>query len=119
MPWASRPSDQRRFPRFKSDVSAIATVLGDREIMSFRARCDNISEGGLSAHGLSPLALGDRVTLELQLPVSTHPIRVETMVVRRGVDRCGLEFLSLSDYHRNLVKRYCHIQPKEKPRRWL
>jgi hypothetical protein len=41
------------------------------------------------------------------------------MVMRHGTDRCGLEFTLLSNYQRNLIKRYCHQQPKEKPRRWI
>jgi c-di-GMP-binding flagellar brake protein YcgR len=119
MPWVPRPSERRRFARFKADVPAIASIFGDREIVSIRTRCRSISEGGVDAPGLQSLALGELVTLELNLPVSTQPIRVDTMVMRRGTDRCGLEFTLLSNYQRNLIKRYCHLQPKEKPRRWI
>lgn len=117
MPWVPRPSERRRSPRFKADVPAIASIVGDIEIVSVRTRCSSISEGGVDAPGLQSLALGERVALELNLPGSTQPIRVDAMVVRRSTDRCGLEFLSLSNYQRNLIKRYCRLQPKEKPRR--
>jgi len=119
VPWFPHPSDRRHFPRFKADVSAIASLVGTSETFSLRSRCDSISEGGVGARGLQPLALGDLVRLELQLPVPMQPIWVNTIVARRDSVRCGLEFLSLSDYQRNLIKRYCHLQPKEKPRRWL
>lgn len=117
MPWVPRPSERRRFPRFKADIPAIAGIFGDREIVSIRTRCRSISEGGVDAPGLQSLALGELVTLELSLPVSMQPIRVDTMVMRRSTDRCGLEFTLLSNYQRNLIKRYCHLQPKEKGRR--
>ena len=119
MPWSSRPSDRRRFPRFKADIPATASLVGTSETFSLRTRCDSISEGGFGARGLQSLALGELVRLELQLPVSMQPTWVNTIVMRRSTDRCGLEFLSLSDYQRNLIKRYCHLQPKEKPRRRL
>jgi c-di-GMP-binding flagellar brake protein YcgR len=117
MPWVPRPSERRRFPRFKADVPAIASIVGDIQIGSVRTWCSSISEGGVDAPSLQSLALGELVTLELNLPVSTQPIRVDTIVMRRGTDRCGLEFTSLSNYQRNLIKRYCHLHPKEKHRR--
>jgi c-di-GMP-binding flagellar brake protein YcgR len=117
MPWVPRPSERRRFPRFEADVPALASIVGDREIVSIRTRCSSISEGGVDAPGLQSLTLGERVTLELNLPVSTQPIRVDTIVMRRGADRCALEFASLSNYQRNLIRRFCHLLPKEKRRR--
>lgn len=119
MSWVTRPSERRRFPRFRADIPAVASIVGDKEIASVRTRCSSISEGGVDAPGLQSLALGELITLELNLPVSIQPIRVDTIVMRRGTDRCGLEFTSLSNYQRNLIKRYCRLQPKEKSRRWL
>jgi hypothetical protein len=95
MPWVPCPSERRRFPRLKAEVPAIASIFGDREIVSIRTRCRSISEGGVDAPGLQSLALGELVTLELNLSVSTQPIRVDTMVMRRSTDRCGLEFTLL------------------------
>lgn len=115
MRWFSRPPDRRRSARFKADVSAIATLIGEREITPLRVRCNNISEAGLSASGLSSLAVGDRLTLELHIPVSTQTIWVEA-IVRHSGQPCALEFVSLSDDHRNLIKRYCRLQPEEKRR---
>ena len=74
MPGVPRPSERRRFPRFKADVPAIASIVGDIEVASFHTQCDSISEGGVDARGLQSLALGERVTLELALPGSTQPI---------------------------------------------
>lgn len=99
-----------------ADVSVIATLIGEREITPLRVRCRNISEAGLSASGLSSLAVGDRLTLELHIPVSTQAIWVEA-VVRRTGDPCALEFASLTDDHRNLIRRYLRWQPEEKRRR--
>ena len=60
--------------------------------------------------------MGDRVTLELDIPVATaRHIWVEA-IVRRSGEPCALEFLSLTDDQRKLIKRYCRLQPEEKRR---
>ncbi|SRR5579872_585513 len=115
MRWFSRPPDRRRSPRFKADVPVVTSVIGDREILPLRARCDSISETGVSAAGLEALALDRTVTLELHIPVATKPIWVEA-IVRRSGQRCVLEFTSLTDDQRKLIKRYCRLQPEQKRR---
>ena len=125
MPWFSHPPDNRRFPRFKADVPAIANLVRDREIVSLRTHCDSISENGVGARGrgLEPLHLGDLVTMELHIPLSMQPIWVDTIVrylaVRHRRGRCGLEFLSVSQDQRDLIKRYCKQQPLKKHWRWI
>lgn len=47
--------------------------------------------------------------------MSTQLIRMEA-VVRHSTGRCGLEFLSITEYQRNLVKRYCCLQKQEQGR---
>ena len=116
MRWFSRPPDKRRSKRFVADLSVIATLIGEREITPLRVRCNNISEAGLSASGLSSLVVDDRLTLELHIPVSTQTIWIEA-VVRRAGDPCALEFVSLNDDQRDLISRYCSWQPEEKRRR--
>lgn len=116
MRWCSRPSDRRRSKRFKADVRVIVTLVGTADVIPLRVHSESISETGLSVSGLSSLAVGDRVTLELDIPVAmTRHIWVEA-VVRRSGDPCALEFVSLNDEHRNLIKRYCRLQPEEKRR---
>ncbi len=68
-----------------------------------------------SASGLTSLAVGDRVTVELDIPVARQRIWIDA-VVRRGGEVCALEFVSLNDEPRNLIKRYCRMQPEEKRR---
>lgn len=125
MPWFSRPPEQRRFPRFKADIPAIASLVRESEIVSLRTRCDSISEGGVGArgNGLEPMHVGDLVTMELHVPVSAQPIWVDTIVrylaMHRRTGRCGLEFLSLSEDQRSLIKRYCRLQPLKKRWRWI
>ena len=116
MRWFSRPPDRRRSPRFKADVPLVTSVVGDAEITPVRARCDSISENGISAAGLEALALDSRVTLELHIPVAEKPLWVEA-VVRRSGARCVLEFVSLNAEQRKLIKRYCRLQPEERRRR--
>src|SRR5579863_9443920 len=91
MRWFSRPHDRRRSARFKADVRVVITLVGTTDVIPLRAHCESISEAGLSASGLSSLALGDRVTLELDIPVATaRHIWVEA-IVRRSGERCALE----------------------------
>lgn len=116
MRWFSRPPNRRRSARFKADVRIVVTLVGNTEIIPVRAHCENISEAGLSASGLSSLAIGDRVTLELEVPVVTRRIWVDA-VVRRSGELCALEFVSLTEDQRNVIKRYCRLQPEEKRRR--
>lgn len=117
MRWFSRPPDRRRSKRFKADVLVVATLVGTSDVIPLRVHSESISEAGLSVSGLSSLVVGDRVTLELDIPVAiARHIWVEA-VVRRNGDPCALEFVSLNDEQRNLIKRYCRLQPEEKRRR--
>lgn len=114
MRWFSRPSDKRRSKRFQADVRVVVTLIGSAEVVPLRVHCSNISETGLTISGLSSLDVGDRVTLELDIPVATtQHIWVEA-IVRRSGEPCALEFLSITDAQRNLIKRYCRLQPEEK-----
>ena len=113
MRWFSRPPDRRRSARFKADVRVVVILVGNTEVTPVRAHCENISETGLTASGLSSLAIGDRVTLELDIPVATRRIWVEATVRRNG-EHCALEFISLNNDQRNLIKRYCRLQPEER-----
>lgn len=119
MRWFWQASERRRYPRFKAEIPVIASVVEDRDIISLRTRCESISEGGVGTPGLQPVAVGDFVTLELHLPVSAHPIWVDTVVRYSSTERCGLEFRLLDANQRKLIKRYCRLQPKEKSRRWI
>lgn len=102
----------------------MASLVREREIVSFPVRCNSISQGGLGARGrgLEALRLDDLVTMELHLPISAQPIWVNTTVrysvLRRRTGQCGLQFLSLSEDQRSLIERYCRQQPLQKRRGW-
>jgi len=116
MRWFSRPPDRRRSKRFKADVRVVVTLVGTTEVTALRTHAKSISEVGLIVSGLSSLAVDDRVTLELDIPVGTaRRIWVEA-VVRRSGDPCALEFVCLKDEYRQLIRRYCRLQPEEKRR---
>src|SRR5690242_1782274 len=117
MPWFSHTPEQRRSPRFKTNIQTVATLIRGRDIVSFRARCDTISEGGVGARGrgLQSLAVGDLVALELYIPVLTHALLVNSVVRyihgRRDAGRCGLQFQSLTEEQHDLIKGYCSLLP--------
>ncbi len=118
MAWFSNTLEQRRFPRFKANFPAIASVVGDCEIISLRVRCENICEGGVSVSEVEGLAVGDLVSLEMHVPVSKEAVWVDTVVRHSSAARCGLEFRPLGPNQRDLIKHYCRLQPLEKRRRW-
>ncbi|HET7442468.1 MAG TPA: PilZ domain-containing protein [Terriglobales bacterium] len=116
------PPEQRRLPRFKTNIHAVASLVRDSDIVPFPARCETISEGGIGARGrrLDSLVAGDLVVLELYIPLLNHAFTANSIVRyvedRRRIPRCGLQFLSLTDGQRALIKRYCQFLPSK--RRW-
>lgn len=116
MAWFSRAPERRACPRFQADVPLVISLVADEEIASLRAKADGISEGGLSISGLQGMAVGQAVSLEVHLPIATQPIWVEA-VVRHDAGHYGLQFTALSNEQRELIKRYCRLQPREKRHR--
>ena len=102
----------------------VATLIRGRDIVSFRARCDTISEDGIGAGGrdLQSLAVGDLLALELYIPVSTHALLVNSVVRyihgRRNTGRCGLQFQSLTEEQHDLIKSYCSLLPLKRRQWW-
>ena len=115
MAWFSRPPDRRTSTRFQAEVPVIISVVGDEEIASVRVLAKSIGEGGLSTVAIEGLEAGQPVSLEIHLPNATHPIWVEA-TVRHNSERCGLQFSSLGQQQKQLIKRYCRLQPPEKRR---
>jgi c-di-GMP-binding flagellar brake protein YcgR len=116
MAWFSRASDRRADPRFQADVPVVISLVADEEIASLRANADGISAGGLSVNGLQGVGPGQAISLEIHLPIATQPIWVEA-VVRHNAGRYGVQFTGLSNEQRELIKRYCRLQPRQKRRR--
>lgn len=113
MAWFSRTSERRGSHRYQAEVPLVISVVGEEEIASLRALADGISEGGLSVSGLQGLDLGERVSLEVRLPNATHSLWVEA-VVRHQSGYHGLQFLSLTPAQKQLIRRYCRLQPRQK-----
>ena len=51
MRWFSHAPEQRRLPRFRTNIHTVASLVCDRDIVSFRARCETSSQGGIGARG--------------------------------------------------------------------
>ncbi len=115
MPWFSRTPDRRTSPRFQAEAPVVVSLVGDEEIASVRAVANGISEGGLSVSGLEGLRVGQAVSLEIHLPIVTQPIWVEA-VVKHDAGHYGLQFVSLGEAQKRLIKRYCRLQPRQKRR---
>ena len=115
MAWFARAPDRRTSHRFQAEVPVVLSVVGDDEIASVRALAHGIGEGGLSLAELEGLQVGQPVSLEMCLPNATQPIWVEA-TVRHNSGHCGLQFVSLGEPQKQLIKRYCRLQPREKRR---
>jgi c-di-GMP-binding flagellar brake protein YcgR len=115
MAWFSRAPDRRTSPRFQAEVPLVVSLVADEDIASVRALADGISEGGLSVSNLQGLPVGQSVSLEIRLPISTQPIWVEA-VVTHDSGHYGLRFTSLTGEQRKLIQRYCRLQPRQKRR---
>ncbi len=116
MSWFSRAPNRRACPRFEADVPLVISLVADEEIASVRAKADGISQGGLSVSGLQGIGPGQAVSLEIRLPTATQSIWVEA-VVRHNAGHHGLQVTALSNEQRELIKRYCRLQPREKRHR--
>ncbi|HKU19730.1 MAG TPA: PilZ domain-containing protein [Terriglobales bacterium] len=115
MAWFSRATERRGSPRFQAEVPLVVSLVADEEIASVRALADGISEGGLSVSNLQGLPIGQSVSLEIRLPIAAQPIWVEA-VVTHDSGHYGLRFTSLTEEQRNLIRRYCRLQPRQKRR---
>jgi len=108
-----------RFPEFRDQGVGGSNPLSPTILLfHLQNRASSVPpQPGLTVFGLSSLFVGDRVTLELDIPVATaRHIWVEA-IVRRSSEPCALEFLSLTEDQRKLIRRYCRLQPEEKLRR--
>jgi hypothetical protein len=109
--------DERR-QHDRADIEATVICRGERggAVVSFDA--ENVSLGGILVRSGVVLQPGQRVTLELELPVGFVPmgpgaLRLEGEVTRtdstqdgaRGID-LAIRFVELSEEHEDLLAKY-------------
>jgi PilZ domain len=93
-----------RAPRISANFSfsVEVTATGER----YEAVCTDISEEGLAADLLQPLAPKAKVTIRMLLPGATAPLHIPGSVEYSQDGRCGLNFLYSSSEERRQVQLF-------------
>src|SRR5437660_5209255 len=98
----------RRYSRRDIDVR-IKIAINNNGVQTFvYGRGNDIAEGGMAAYISMEMGIGSRIKLEVQLPYSAQPLKVSATVRNRHGFRYGLEFTTVSDQDREIIRRACH-----------
>ena len=98
----------RRYARRDIDVR-IKIAINNNGVQTYvYGRGNDIAEGGMAAYISMEMAIGARVKMEVQLPYSQQPMKIVATVRNRHGFRYGMEFTTVSDQDREIIKRACH-----------
>ena len=93
---------------------ALSLVFKDREAF-FRAYTGNVSAGGLFIKTEKPLIVGDQLSLKLQLPGVSDPLKMKCEVAWARTKQesqpgrsagMGVKFIEISERHHQILKQY-------------
>jgi len=98
----------RRHSRRDIDVR-IKIAISNNGLQTYvYGRGTDIAEGGMAAYISMEMTVGSRIKMEVQLPYSQMPLKIGATVRNRHGFRYGLEFTTLSDKDRDIIRRACH-----------
>ncbi|MBS1852075.1 MAG: PilZ domain-containing protein [Acidobacteria bacterium] len=109
---SSPPTDskyRRRFPRFGLDVRVNVQVFRGGEVVSLWGRSNELGEDGIGATLTQELNPGEVVSMELNLPLATYPVKIRALVRYRVGLRHGFEFLARSPEQQDTIQRVCEM----------
>lgn len=97
---------ERRWHRYKVDLrlKVILQTSGPGRNFTF-AQGSDVSEGGMAAYIPAELQVGEVVSVEFQLPYTTENVVVKAEVRNKNGFRYGLEYVLISDEHRELLSK--------------
>jgi hypothetical protein len=99
----------RRYPRFVIDLRMQVKMFQSGEFRSCWGRSTELGQDGIGATLTGDLESGEIVTLEIPLPLSSHPLKVRAIVRYRHGLHYGFEFLTLNESQRETVRRVCQM----------
>ena len=99
----------RRYPRFAVDARMQVRMFKDGEFRSCWGRSTELGQDGIGATLTGDLEPGEIVSLQIPLPLNGFILKVRAIVRYRQGLRYGFEFLTVSDYQRDMVRRVCEI----------
>jgi len=98
----------RRHTRRDIDVR-IKIAINNNGVQTYvYGRGNDIAEGGMAAYVSMEMGVGSRIKMEVQLPYSQQPLKIVATVRNRHGFRYGLEFTTVSDQDREIIRRACH-----------
>jgi hypothetical protein len=100
---------QRRYPRFAIDARMQVRMFQGGEFRTCWGRSTELGQDGIGATLTGDLEPGEIVSLEIPLPLSPYPLKVRAIVRYRQGLRYGFEFLTLSEAHRDTLRRVCEL----------
>jgi hypothetical protein len=79
------------------------------EFRSCWGRSTELGRDGIGATLTGELEVGEIVSLEIPLPLSTYPVKMRAIVRYRQGLRYGFEFLTLTEPQRDTISRVCEM----------
>jgi hypothetical protein len=76
---------------------------------SLWGRSNELGEDGVGGTLTGELEVGEVVSMELSLPLSTYPLKMRALVRYRNGLLHGFEFLAISDQQRDVLHRMCEM----------
>jgi hypothetical protein len=101
--------EARRYPRLAIDVRIKVKMFQTGEFRSCWGRSTELGRDGIGATLTAKLEVGEIVTLEIPLPLSTRPLEIRAIVRYCYGLHYGFEFLTLTEMQRETVRRVCEI----------
>ena len=100
---------RRRYARHALDVRLLVNVFRAGATLALWGRSHEIGEDGIGGTLTGELEPGEVVSMEISLPLVSHPMKVRALVRYRDGLRHGFEFLALSREQRESVGRVCEM----------
>jgi hypothetical protein len=101
--------ESRRYPRLAIDVRIQVKMFQSGEFRSCWGRSTELGRDGIGATLTADLEVGEIVTLEIPLPLSTRPLEIRAIVRYCYGLHYGFEFLTLTEMQRETLGRVCEI----------
>ena len=108
-PTPPAPAYVRRYPRFAIDARLQVRMFQSGEFRTCWGRSTELGQDGIGATLTGDLEPGEIVSLQIPLPLSGFTLKVRAIVRYRQGLRYGFEFLTVSDYQRDMVRRVCEM----------
>jgi len=95
----------RRYPRYPVDLRVTGNIFRGGEMQSYWGRSTELGLDGIGATITGDLEVGEVVSMEFSLPLSSHPLKLRAIVRYRSGLHYGFEFLTVKEEQRATLRR--------------